>query len=1345
MIILSFVFLGGAVTGSALLLSGCNYEQTESGGGNSQDDILNDEENSENNEQNEENIDSDNNEDTEVQTTSHNFSVIAQFRTSSSSDGYVTASTSLSSSYPRQAFSVRWHDPSTYVTWWNDPTMNSGASGSGGTTYAYASYFSYSFSNAFNYDRYAIIAPYSYSGWTCVGMSTSSSFSNSSYTSSSSGTRYYNGSLYTSTPSTDTSVTGTVYIKFRKEYTISYRIWSSVNNYNAGLAETTSMMAGVGVRLVSEAWNTITGYTHIGWSTTQNDTTPDYELGETVPDSFANGDKTLYAVYERKSYTLSYDGNGATSGSMSSQTALYGDSLTVASNGFRRTNYSFLYFSTTSSGGTIYRPGDSITMTSNVTLYARWSYNPPITYNYIYYYPNGGTGNNLTQRKQTGYSISIYTQSEAGYSRSGYSFTGWNTQSDGTGTSYSAGQDYSSNSNLSLYAQWKRITYTITYNGNGATGGSTASTTVNAGSSVALRSNGFTRTGYSFSGWATSASGNKVYSNGQTITPTGNMTLYAVWVDNINPTISRVTYAQNGGTSYYAYAYASDSGSGLNRVQFPTWTANYDQDDIEWYTGTAGSWTVGGQTYNYRYLVQASNHGGEYGTYITHVYAYDNAGNSIGNGSMTNIRMTSSVSVNPNGGTYNGSSATSSTTQNSGKTLGLNFARAGYNLSNVTSTAGTLSKSQVTGTMTFSGSNYVNLGRTYMYSNKLTWAVTAYMDNWSQYQSGNMRLISCTQTGGFNLEPNGSTVRFAVYDRARGGYNSITTSVTWASLSGWVQFAMVFDGHYARGYIDGELVGTSTYEYTNGIGFHSSNAIFIGAEASSNATKPAGNYFKGKIRSVHIINEAVNQEDLANLDNQYALYVKGNTMVTASWSVATYTVTYNANGGTLRNYNYATRTSNYSSSDGGVSVNYNATTGIATLNGTLTANIEITRFYDTFTAGTYTVGWEVIGGSMTRNAGCFAFEFVRDDGSGLTNRTNTDIVSTATSVSASMTLSSSMAPEADMLKLWIWYNGNASYVFNNLQLRVFAYLNTPAISSQKITHGTNAKMAYATRTGFYFSGWNTRANGTGTTYGPGNIGSITANTTLYAQWTARNEANYDSAGGYWYVENGKIPQTKVTNSTLISNLNKATTNGANYYIAGQTLTAKVYSGKEYCKWNNNWYEVEPIKWRLDASSSQKDGYGTTSATSAVLAEIVYVGQYSSSNIGSGAGYSSTAVTQFLRNGINTTFLSTYTTSTQTFGNGTSLYGSANVSSNMFVASESEINSVSETLAVGFSDLVKDIIKANGGTSVYFTRDLGSNYNNIVCFNEVGREVQRFATDYRGLQFTVRFTEYACVA
>ena len=323
-------------------------------------------------------------------------------------------------------------------------------------------------------------------------------------------------------------------------------------------------------------------------------------------------------------------------------------------------------------------------------------------------------------------------------------------------------------------------------------------------------------------------------------------------------------------------------------------------------------------------------------------------------------------------------------------------------------------------------------------------------------------------------------------------------------------------------------------------------------------------------------------------------------------------------------------------------------------------------------------------------------------------------------------------------KYTVKFNGNGS--------------TSGSMSNQTFTYGTAQKLTSNAfkKTGFTFSKWTRNADGTGTSYTNGqSVSNLTssngATINLYAQWTARNEAKYDSAGKYWYIENGKIPQTKVTNSTLISNLNKATTNGANYYIAGQTLTAKVYSGKEYCKWNNNWYEVEPIKWRLDASSSQKDGYGTTTDTNAVLAEIVYVDQYSSSSIDAGEGYSNQSVTDFMRNGISTTYLVNYSSSTQTFGTGTSLYGTnASTTARMFVSSQSEITNVVGNMNMTFSDLVEDMIKYYGGTNVYFTRDLGSNYNNIVCFNEVGREVQRFATDYRGVQFTVRFTEYGCV-
>ena len=323
-------------------------------------------------------------------------------------------------------------------------------------------------------------------------------------------------------------------------------------------------------------------------------------------------------------------------------------------------------------------------------------------------------------------------------------------------------------------------------------------------------------------------------------------------------------------------------------------------------------------------------------------------------------------------------------------------------------------------------------------------------------------------------------------------------------------------------------------------------------------------------------------------------------------------------------------------------------------------------------------------------------------------------------------------------KYTVKFNGNGS--------------TSGSMSNQTFTYGTAQKLTSNAfkKTGFTFSKWTRNADGTGTSYTNGqSVKNLTstdgATINLYAQWKANNEAKYDSTGGYWYIENGKIPQTKVTNSTLISNLNKATTNGGNYYIAGQTLTAKVYSRKEYCKWNNNWYEVEPIRWRLDASSSQKDGYGTTTDTNAVLAEIVYVDQYSSSSIDAGEGYSSQSVTDFMRNGISTTYLVNFEVSTQVFGNGTKLYGTnVNKTANMFVSSQSEIEAVNGNLNITFSDLVEDMIKYYGGTNSYFTRDLGSNYNNITCINAVGKETQCFATNFRGVQFTVKFTEYGCV-
>ncbi len=156
----------------------------------------------------------------------------------------------------------------------------------------------------------------------------------------------------------------------------------------------------------------------------------------------------------------------------------------------------------------------------------------------------------------------------------------------------------------------------------------------------------------------------------------------------------------------------------------------------------------------------------------------------------------------------------------------------------------------------FDGREYVNLGRDYMYQDTLTVEVRAYMDDWSKYTT-NMRLISCTEGGGWNVgEVLGGKIHFSCYDSGN-GYKNVTTSMTFADLSaGWHTFKITFDGNYFRAYIDGELVGTSEKYVSGKIGYHSSNAIFVAAEASSSATTPnfsSGN-FKGKIAYVRIEN-----------------------------------------------------------------------------------------------------------------------------------------------------------------------------------------------------------------------------------------------------------------------------------------------------------------------------------------------------------------------------------------------------------------------------------------------------------------------------------------------------------
>jgi uncharacterized repeat protein (TIGR02543 family)/LPXTG-motif cell wall-anchored protein len=116
----------------------------------------------------------------------------------------------------------------------------------------------------------------------------------------------------------------------------------------------------------------------------------------------------------------------------------------------------------------------------------------------------------------------------------GQTFLYWNTRSDGTGVTYVGGNTITPSADVILYAIWATPS-TISYDANGATGGSApaaVSTTGAPGSTQQTISgpNSLVKPGFDFAGWNTAANGSGTpYEPGEVFIPSGNDTLYAVW------------------------------------------------------------------------------------------------------------------------------------------------------------------------------------------------------------------------------------------------------------------------------------------------------------------------------------------------------------------------------------------------------------------------------------------------------------------------------------------------------------------------------------------------------------------------------------------------------------------------------------------------------------------------------------------------------------------------------------------------------------------------------------------------------------------------------------------------
>ena len=306
------------------------------------------------------------------------------------------------------------------------------------------------------------------------------------------------------------------------DYTLSY----NANGGSGAPASQTGTGVGSYTFTISNTRPTRTGYSFLGWSLSSAATTASYQPGGTIK---LTSNDTLYAVWKINTYAVTFNSNGG-GGAPASQTKTYGIALTLSSTIPTRTGHTFVEWNTGVDGnGVGYSPGDSYTANASMTLYAQWTANTYV----ITYDANGGSGAPAQQTwtyASTG-SISLSSQSP---SLTGYVFLGWSTSTTATTAEYQPGGSFSCSNvgNRTLYATWTPAKYTIVYDGNGATSGTTANSIHTYNVSKELNANGFTKTNYIFSGWKDS-SGN-TYTDKQSVlnltsTDGAVITLYAQW------------------------------------------------------------------------------------------------------------------------------------------------------------------------------------------------------------------------------------------------------------------------------------------------------------------------------------------------------------------------------------------------------------------------------------------------------------------------------------------------------------------------------------------------------------------------------------------------------------------------------------------------------------------------------------------------------------------------------------------------------------------------------------------------------------------------------------------------
>ena len=352
---------------------------------------------------------------------------------------------------------------------------------------------------------------------------------------------------------------------------ISYSVKFNANGGNGTMANQ-SHQYGSQKSLTANAF-TRSGYKFVKWNTKADGTGTDYTDKQNVLNLTTTSGEVveLFAQWEIKNYTISYELNGGTLNNPKESYTVNDPEYTLGTP--VKTGYTFIGW-TGSNGST---PQKTVKIPAGSTGNKSYTANYSINSYTVTFEPRGGTTPNpSTIRKEYNKPIGNLPTS----TKTGYTLDGWYTAASG-GTKITT--ETLVTKNITYYAVWNPIHFVVKYNSNGGNG-TIENQSFTYGQSQNLRENTFSKEGSVFNSWNTKADGTgKTYANKQSIknlstTDGAEITLYAQWSQGVYS----ITYDLNGGT-------LSKSNPSAYSSTTETFTLNNPTKEGHTFTGWTGS------------------------------------------------------------------------------------------------------------------------------------------------------------------------------------------------------------------------------------------------------------------------------------------------------------------------------------------------------------------------------------------------------------------------------------------------------------------------------------------------------------------------------------------------------------------------------------------------------------------------------------------------------------------------------------------------------------------------------------------------------------------------------------